>query len=245
MDPPIVRSRTVKRRADQSQPLAAQPDTGLVARAGRREQNKADKLRRIRAAAYDLFTTGGFDDTTLRQIAVRAEVGFGTLFSYASNKRDLLFLVVTDDLLEMNRRAFDNVPTDIPLLDQLLYVWQFFYTFFDMQPTLARLTLRELNFYSEGEQARKIYQGRDAMMARLTALVTAARERGEIRTTTADARIARAIFAIYSSEVRRWIGDDNRDMASGMVELRQLLRLLITGITHPAGDPDSGNTAAV
>jgi AcrR family transcriptional regulator len=236
--------KTVKRKADQEEPLAAQPESGPVAPAGRREQNKADKLRRIRAAAYELFTTEGFDDTTLRQIAVRAEVGFGTLFSYASNKRDLLFLVVTDDLLEMNSHAFDNVPADVPLLDQLLYVWQIFYTFFDAKPTLARLTLRELNFYSEGEQARKMYQGRDAMMARLTRLITAARERGEVRVTTADARIARAIFAIYSSEVRRWMGEDNRDMASGMLELRQLLRLLITGITNPGGDAGAGTVEA-
>ncbi|KGC11711.1 helix-turn-helix domain-containing protein [Burkholderia gladioli pv. gladioli] len=206
----------------------------------RREQNKADKLRRIREAAHELFVTDGFDDTTLRQIAARADVGFGTLFRYASSKRDLLFLVVTDDLREMNRHAFENAPADVPLLDQLMYIWQIFYTFFDAQPELARLTLRELHFYAEGAQARKFYQVREALMLRLTEVVTAARQHGEINTTTSDSRIARAIFDIYSAEVRLWIGEKDRSIASGMVELRQLLRLLVTGIGHAMPESDAG-----
>ena len=238
-------SKPVKRKADQEENRPAQLESEPGSPPGRREQNKADKLRRIREAAYELFTSDGFDDTTLRQIAARADVGFGTLFSYASNKRDLLFLVVTDDLMEMNRRAFDNAPTDVPLLDQLLYIWQIFYAFFDAQPTLARLTLRELHFYSEGILAHKFHQVLGALLTRLTELVAAARERGEVRTTTADYRIARAIWAIYSSEVRIWMGKDDRDIASGMVELRQLLRILITGINNPTGDPDAGTPGSL
>ena len=67
------------------------------------------------------------------------------------------------------------------------------------------------NVYSAGEKARKIYQGLDAMAA----LNTVARERGDVRVTTADVRIGHAIFASYSSEVRLWIGEVNRGMASG------------------------------
>ncbi len=45
-----------------------------------------------------MFIAKGFDDTTTREIAQRASVGIGTLFIYADNKRDLLFLVANDEL---------------------------------------------------------------------------------------------------------------------------------------------------
>ena len=44
-------------------------------------------------AARELFLAKGFDNTTIREIALRAGVGLGTVFVYAKNKRDLLFLI--------------------------------------------------------------------------------------------------------------------------------------------------------
>src|SRR5258707_6733633 len=64
---------------------------------GQRERNKRDKLLRIKNAAQELFVSKGYDDTTTREIAVRAGVGMGTVFTYAANKRDLLFLIANDD----------------------------------------------------------------------------------------------------------------------------------------------------
>jgi len=58
---------------------------------GKRQRNKVDKLLRIKAAARHLFVSRGYDDTTTREIALRAGVGMGTVFIYAANKRDLLF----------------------------------------------------------------------------------------------------------------------------------------------------------
>ena len=49
---------------------------------GKRERNKQDKLLRIKAAARDLFISRGYDETTTREIALRAGVGMGTVFTY-------------------------------------------------------------------------------------------------------------------------------------------------------------------
>ena len=66
-------------------------DATLASTDGLRARNKLDKLRRIKEAAQSLFIAKGFDDTTMREIAVRAGVGLGTIFLYAKDKRDLLF----------------------------------------------------------------------------------------------------------------------------------------------------------
>ena len=65
---------------------------------GLREQNKLDKRERIRAAAAELFKRHGYGAATMRQIAQRAHVGLGTLFNYAEDKRDLVFLIFNVEL---------------------------------------------------------------------------------------------------------------------------------------------------
>ena len=80
---------------------------------GQRERNKLDKLRRIKDAARELFIEKGFDDTMTREIAIRAGVGLGTIFIYAANKRDLLFLIVNDELENIAKEAGASVSEKI------------------------------------------------------------------------------------------------------------------------------------
>ena len=91
---------------------------------GQREKNKIDKLLRIREAARELFVQKGFDETTTREIAIRAGVGIGTVFTYAENKRDLLFLVANDDLDEVTRKAEASVNEDAACMENLLVVFR-------------------------------------------------------------------------------------------------------------------------
>jgi AcrR family transcriptional regulator len=53
---------------------------------GLRERKKRDTRRRILRAAFDLFSEKGFDNTTVEEIAERADVGKGTVFNYFPQK---------------------------------------------------------------------------------------------------------------------------------------------------------------
>ena len=94
---------------------------------GQREKNKVEKLQRIRQAAWELFVRKGFDETTTREIAIRAGVGIGTVFTYAENKRDLLFLVANDDLDEVTRKAEASISEDASCLENFLTVFRHHY----------------------------------------------------------------------------------------------------------------------
>ena len=72
-----------------------EPDDAAPSR-GLRERNKADKLRRIKAAARELFTKKGYEATTTREIAELAGVSVGTVFVYAKDKGDLVCLMAID-----------------------------------------------------------------------------------------------------------------------------------------------------
>src|SRR5215471_20423679 len=130
----------------------------VAARAGKRELNKQDKLRRIAGAARKLFIANGYDEASTRQIAVKAGVALGTLFLYAANKRDLLFLVVNDELEDVAAKAAVAIRSDVTLMQNLIAALRPLYEFFGKQPGLSRLTLREMMFYESGLQAARFIQ---------------------------------------------------------------------------------------
>ena len=201
---------------------------------GLRERNKAEKLERIRNAARALFVEKGYDDTTIREIAQRADVGFGTLFTYASDKRDLLFLIFTDELMEIVEEAMREAQKKHVFLDQLLAFFRCFYRFFARQPALSRFVLRELTFYVEGKQAERFQHSRFMLLQRLVALTAAAQEAGQLGAGESAETLARAIFATYSTELRDWLGADAPDLKAGLAQLKRMLRLHIAGFQPAA-----------
>src|SRR6185436_5591525 len=86
---------------------------------GKRLKHKLDTRERIKAAAWELFTTDGYEVTTTRAVAKLAGVAAGTIFLHASNKADLLFLVMHDRLAKTVDRQLATMPRDKELVEQL------------------------------------------------------------------------------------------------------------------------------
>lgn len=64
----------------------------------RRQTQKEDTRKIILESSRDLFNDLGFDKTSTREIALRAGVGVGTVFSHFPDKSSLLIAVLLDDL---------------------------------------------------------------------------------------------------------------------------------------------------
>jgi AcrR family transcriptional regulator len=197
---------------------------------GLRERNKIDKLQRIREAARAAFEEKGFDDATLREIARRAGVGLGTLFLYASDKRDLLFLLYTDALEAITARAFADVPEEGAFLDELVAIFDPYYRFFGEQPGLSRYLLRELTFFVHGEQGKRFQRNRHRVIDGIAARCAGAARSGRIRSAEDAAVIGRVLFAVYQAEIREWLLADAPDPAAGLAALRRSLRVAIEGV---------------
>jgi len=101
---------------------------------GLREQKKLEKRLRIRAAARELFSKYGYDAATLRQIAKRANVGLGTVFAYAKDKRDLIFLIANEELSAILDGALRRPNSDQSLADQILALFDPHYRYFGKDP---------------------------------------------------------------------------------------------------------------
>jgi AcrR family transcriptional regulator len=210
---------------------------------GLREQNKLDKRQRIRAAARELFSQRGYEAATLRQIAKRAHVGLGTLFNYAQDKRDLVFLIFNEELAAVTENALQAAQSHLSLVDQLVDIYRIHYEYFAKNPALSRILLRELTFYSEGKQAATFQEVRGRLIAGIENAVRASQYKKRILSREEPTIIARQIFFMCSGALRWWIANLNPDPREGVRDLRRLLELEVNGLQpatrghhkHPAG----------
>ena len=199
-------------------------------RVGLREKRKLETRERIRIAAAELFTRHGYGAATMRQIARRAHVGLGTLFNYAEDKRDLVFLIFNEELNAVTDVALAAPRSGQALAEQLLAVFRVHYRWLATKPALARILLQELTFYSSGKQAATFHGIRKRLIDGIEALVRKAQERKEIRAKEKPALIARHIFFVYSASLRWWIAAPKPDPETGVADLRKLIKLQIDGL---------------
>jgi AcrR family transcriptional regulator len=202
---------------------------------GQRERNKIDKLRRIKDAARELFIAKGFDDAMTREIAIRAGVGLGTIFVYAANKRDLLFLIVNDDLENVTKEAETSISERASLLENLLDISRRHYKFFGQQPALSRLVLREMVFYDSGAQAGRFQKTRERLIELIGNVVKLAISQKEVSTSETSKFVGWTIFCIFQVELRRWLSHDNPNLREGMEALQRALKLFIRGMNPTEG----------
>ena len=201
-----------------------------TAKIGRRVQNRLDKLARIKTAAKELFTEQGFDRATTRDIARRAHVALGTLFNYADDKRDLIFLIYNEELDRITDRAFAHIDPRRPLLGQLSAAFAVFYRAFAANPTLSRALLQELTFYSQGRLAADFQRSRRRTIGFIERLVASAQANGRVRADADCALVALGIFFLYAGAVRWWIAATRPDPKTGIEALRRLLQLNLAGV---------------
>ena len=195
---------------------------------GKREQNKREKLARIKAAARTLFARHGFEATTARQICERAGIGTGTLFLYVRDKRELLFLTFEEDARRMFAEGRAAGAREGALVDQLMAIFARFIAYYARDPAHAKALLQEL-FFREHDPER---MGRLTLEfgAHVADLVAAAQARGEIRADVSPALTGAALFAHYTYWILGWLGAALVSRAGAEDGLRRTLGLLLDGL---------------
>jgi len=221
----------VPARPSRSKPAA--PPLGL------RERGKQDKRRRISEAARAVFIENGYEAATTREIAARADVSVGTVFLYAKDKRDLLLLIVNDELDALTAKGEARPPGTGSLLDDLGAFFRARYRYWASEPQLSRPTVRETfevleGAATQGVEARRFSARRTRLLAQLVALVEQARVRGEVAADIAPETAAALILDIYLIEVRRWLHQAEPKVNAGMARLLDMLGLAMRGLAAAA-----------
>lgn len=196
---------------------------------GRREQNKDDKRRRIREAAWRLFGELGYDGATTKAIAKAAGIASGTLFLYARDKSTLLFLLFHDELTRISNERAASVPEGAPLIDQLVHLFGGFYERYESSPELARRFAHEI-LRLEGDKKAAYDDLNRQFFARLAGVLERGRQRGLVASSVNTGISAMNLFAIYGFQVLTWLDQPRPVAAHGIAALRVAFEQVAVGL---------------
>ena len=209
--------KTPERPSDDGSPL------------GRRERSKLHKEEAIREAARSLFKKQGYEGTTLREVANRADVGFGTVFSYAGDKAGLLAMVFVEELKRLPP-LFPAAAAGEPL-DELVDGLGRLYDFWATIPSLASHVLRQMEFFSDNPHLDVIISRRLEAKQEVATWLRSLSNQGRIGKVANIDIAAETLFAIYTSAVREWSATGSEDASEGRARLRVLLELPMLGLS--------------
>lgn len=210
--------------------LARDPVPAATPRLGLRERKKQEKDLIIRQAARKLFVEKGFEATTLREVAQEADVGFGTVFAYATDKAGLLAMIYVDELKSLPP-LFKGVSARRSLGDQVTEAMGKLYRFWAVHPSLSRVVLQQLEFYDANPHMDLILERRAQAKNEVAEWLAKQKKAGRIGKAVDLADAADTLFAIYTSCIREWIVTCPDDIPRGLKRLRALIELPMRGLT--------------
>jgi AcrR family transcriptional regulator len=195
-----------------------------------RAQQKLATRDRVRRAALELFLERGFEATTTKAIAARAGVAAGTIFVHASDKDDLLFLVMHDELAAVADAQLATLPAG-PLLDQLLHVFGGIYRMYGRHPDLSRQFVRALPG-GRGPNAERVNAMTFAFLHRIAALIRDHQARGALAGDVEPLLLAQNVFALYFFSLIGWLSGISTLETALDPHLRMALELQLRGLAR-------------
>ena len=190
---------------------------------GLRERRKAEKLDAIRKAARHLFETHGFHETPMREVARSADVGFGTVSAYASDKAGLAAMLFAEDL-EQLPPIFKDADSARPLLDQVIENFAFTFRLWATNPELSRVVLPMLG-NADNPYVDLIMKRRAKLRATLIAWLCQFKQDGVISQRHNLEQAAEFLFLLYIGCVNEWLSAGQTDVESGLARMRFLMEI--------------------
>lgn len=157
----------------------------------------------IRKAAFELFSTAGYEETTTSAVAQRAGVAAGTVFVHASDKVDLLSMVMHDLLDEVVAERFATLP-DGPLLERFLHVFRGVFAMYGKHPKMGAAFVRNLPG-ARGPNSDRVNTLTFGFFHRLGQLISEAQMTGEVAKDLNPILGAQNVFALYFMTLMTWL----------------------------------------
>jgi AcrR family transcriptional regulator len=207
-----------------------------------RGRGKRERRRRLKAAAREVFVERGYDGATTREIAARADVAIGTLFVYAPEKRDLLFLISNDELDEIVETLVETPSYDQPLIKQLLNIFRPLFRYFEKNVTVSRYGIHEIFLFQDvppetlGPEARRVADRAEKFRRMLIAIFEHLKSEKRLATRESGQTIAKVVMWIHWCHVQTWILAEKPKADSGLKALMHLLSIMIRGLEPKPGE---------
>lgn len=162
------------------------------------------KKQLIIEAAIDVFSKNNFQNSTISQIAQKAEVAEGTIYQYFKNKEDLFFSIPVEKTkdfcaeLELHLQGITGAFNKIRK-----FIWYYLY-FFKMNPDYGRTLMLEMRV-NKSFAKTKAYDSFKNLTGRILEIIREGQEEGVIRKDVNIFITRQLILGILEHVITRWL----------------------------------------
>jgi len=210
-------------------------------RLSRRDRERLARRGDILVAAQEIFAEKGYGDSTLEEIAHRAEFGKGTLYNYfPGGKQEILLGIIEqfhDELCDLIAQTFNETSSDT-FRTQLSGFFESTFSFFLSRIDLFMTILREAHRigFSDDPEPRKFFAAqRSRALDALSTPLQRAMGNGELRPMSPRMAAHMILVNINGCQMRACmtVGEDScefPDTAQGMAQM--LTEWVLDGISN-------------
>ena len=163
-------------------------------------------MRRILAAGEKLFSSHGFDGTTVQQIADEADIAVGTLFLDVSDKSELLLRLFHNTVAVELDQAVRRMETNKRFLSAVRRFLLDLMVPYETDRELAKVFWREFLFH-RGQVRDELDQQAAAILRAVAERIGAAQLKGEIDKRVDAAAGALQLYAIFHATLAFHLAD--------------------------------------
>ena len=194
----------------------------------RREYNKQQCRARILKASRQLFSARGFEQTTMEEVALRAEVSKATLYNYFTNKDSLLMGIAEAALDEIRQLVAEELKHEPSAVTKLRRVMQTF-----VLDSVRYLALCRKITYLNSFEGSELYGTRLEMLEILRALVLEGQMQGTLRSDIDAQQIVDLLMGVYFTTQFQWQEIEAYTPEECLEKLDGLFDLTLAGVCTP------------
>lgn len=199
--------------------------------ASRRRLASEETRRLIVVAARDLYTEKGFKRVPVRELAAKAGVAEGTIFSHFPDKASLLVAAMISEVDSALAGALAALPEAAPCKAKLLHIAASLYGYYGERPALWREYLKETLFL-RGQWGVRIAASVEQFIGYVASLVESEKETGRYDSAADSETAARSYFAGYFFELLAGLNAPEFNVESMCENLIRFLDQWETGLVN-------------
>jgi TetR/AcrR family fatty acid metabolism transcriptional regulator len=162
------------------------------------------KKKQIIEAAIEVFSKNNFQNSTISQIAQKAEVAEGTIYQYFKNKEDLFFYIPVEKTKDFVRELELHLQGITGAFNKIRkFIWYYLY-FFKMNPEYGRTLLLEMRV-NRSFAKTNAYDSFKNLTGRILEIIKEGQEEGVIRKDVNIFIIRHLILGVLEHIVTRWL----------------------------------------
>ncbi len=168
-----------------------------------REEKKRKTKKAIIGAAVRLFGEKGFEKTSIEELARKAGIGKGTIYTYFQTKTEIFHAFCEEQLEFIHTELANKTDVDAPLIDQLMTIYMGEFRHVTHNKEFGRLFMQQIVFPQEIEQI-KAQEIDNKWINLVFSVYKRAQDRNELRKDIDLLFIAGHFYGLYIMSVSAW-----------------------------------------